>query len=219
MTQWQPSNDPGRRAAQYPVAPPQGPQPWVPLEQRPHYGQPYAGWRPPQWQPPRKRSWVARHKVLTGVLSGAAVLVAGVIAIAASSGSGPDTASLAACTSHHAVSSRQWLQVTKDPEAAKGQCITVYGEVTQFDSVTGDGTFRAQAGGTKASTSFGFANYPTNALFDGGAAQLGALVQDDLFKASATVAGSQTYNTTLGGSTTVPVFRVDSITRTGHLGN
>lgn len=202
--------------------PPAPPPQWVPLEQREGYGQPQAGWRPPpQYQPyypPPKRSWARRHKILTTLITGGTVLVAGIIAIAASSGSGPDTASLAACASHHALSSRQWLEVAKDPAAAKGQCITVYGEVTQFDSVTGDATFRAQAGGAKAAVTFGIASYPTNALFDGNGKMLAALVQDDLFKANVTVAGSQTYNTTLGGTTTVPVFRVDSVTRTGHLG-
>jgi hypothetical protein len=174
----------------------------------------------PPWQPPRRKSWARRHKFLTSLGALAAAIIVIVIAAAASSSGGkPDTAALAACTSHRAISSRQWLQVVKDPGAAKGECLTVYGEVSQFDSVTGDSVFRAQAGGVKATPSFGFVNYPTNALFDGDAKMLGVLVENDLFTAQVTVAGSQSYDTTLGGQTTVPVFRVDSVTRTGHLGS
>lgn len=214
MSGWQ--SQQGDPRQQRPATPPQWQQgaPQQPYGQ-PQYRQPYAA--PPQWQPPRRRSWPRRHWLLTSFLA-AALIVVIAIAAAANSKKGPDTSALAACTSHHDVSSRQWLAIAKDPDAAKGQCITVYGEVTQFDSATGDATFRAQAGGVSAEPQFGFVDYPTNALFDGDAGALGVLVQDDLFTAQVTVAGSQTYDTQIGGQTTVPVFRVDSVTRTGHLG-
>lgn len=205
--QWQPGAPPRQDGPRYQPPPP------------PPRGQPNDYLAPPRWEPPRRRRWVARHKILTGFIAGTGALVLIVIVAVASASPGPDTAALAACASHHAISSRQWLQVAKDPGAAKGQCITVYGEVTQFDSVTGNGTFRAQAGGVKAPVSFGFADYPTNALFDGDGKVLGSLVEGDLFTAKVTVAGSQTYKTQIGGSTTVPVFRVDSVERTGHLGS
>lgn len=213
MSQYQPQHDHRRTP---PNVPPQfrqyGQQPQPQFQpQQPMYQ---------QWQPPKRRSWIRRHKIVTSLGALAALVIVIVIAVAASSNgrTSPAVASLAACTSHHAVSSRQWLEIVKDPGAAKGQCVTVYGEVSQFDSVTGDSVFRGQAGGVKAATSLGFASYPTNALFDGDAKALGVLVQDDLFTAQVTVAGSQSYDTTLGGKTTVPVFRVDSVTRTGHLG-
>lgn len=190
MSQWQP---------RYPAQPYRAPSQWVPSP------------------PPKRKSWVRRHKILTCLIVGAAVLI---VIIAAATGLGARklaAASLAACTSHHAVTERQWLQITKDPDAAKGQCVTVYGQVTQFDSVTGDNAFRAQAGGVTVSTAFGVAAYPTNTLFEGDGAALSALVQGDLFTAQVTVAGTKSYDTTLGGSTTAPLLRVDSVTRTGHL--
>jgi hypothetical protein len=224
--QWQqrdvPPSDP-RNAAWQPYRPQQqdGGQWQQPYPPQPGYGQPPQPPYPPQpqYQPPRRRSWLRRHWLLSS-FAGVIVIVIAIVAAVATSSHGPTSpavASLAACTSHHPVTGRQWLQVTKDPDAAKGQCITVYGEVTQFDSVTGDSVFRAQAGGAKVAPEFGFVNYPTNALFDGSASQLSTLVQGDLFTAQVTVAGSQSYDTQIGGRTTVPVFRVDSVSRTGHL--
>jgi hypothetical protein len=40
-------------------------------------------------------------------------------------------------------------------------------------------------------------------------------VQDDLFKAEVVVAGSLSYDTQIGGSTTVPLLLVTKITVTG----
>jgi hypothetical protein len=58
MTYQQPEDQRRRGPIQPPAtppqwgAPPQGPQPWVPLEQRAPYGQPQPGWtQPPGWQP------------------------------------------------------------------------------------------------------------------------------------------------------------------------
>ena len=41
----------------------------------------------------------------------------------------------------------------------------------------------------------------------------------DLFTAQVTVEGAKSYETTLGGSTTAPLLRVDSVKQTGHLGS
>lgn len=182
---------------------------------------------PPGWQPPpgyeirKRRSWPRRHWFLTFVaFPMLAIVVIIVIAVAASSGSpgSSQLSGLAACETHHTVSSEEWAQIAKDPASYRGQCITVYGQVIQFDDNTGPGSFRAEAGGQHVAPQFGFVDYPTsNALFDGDAATLKPIVQDDLFTAQVTVAGSATYDTAIGGSTSAPVFRVDSVTKTGHL--
>ena len=211
------------RRQQRPATPPQWQPPQPPYVPRP-LQQP--------WEPPRRKSWVRRHKAVTALLSAGALAVA-LIAFAvaaslgsrtASAGSAPQAGVAAApapvtCRSHHAVTDREWLQIVKDPAAAKGECIVVYGHVTQFDAVTGDSAFRAQAGGVNVAAVYGFANYPTNTLFEGDAKTLGALVQGDLFTAQVTVEGAKSYETTLGGSTTAPLLRVDSVKQTGHLGS
>lgn len=110
MTQWQPDNQPRHRAGQPPVTPPQWggshqgpPQPqWVPLEQRPGYGQPQPGWQPPQYQPPqyapqpppRKKSRVGLFAGLG--CGGLAALVIVVVAVAAGSSSSSPSPSPAA---------------------------------------------------------------------------------------------------------------------------
>lgn len=214
--QGQPWPQPGYQA-------PQGPPGW----QQPGYGQQSYGqpsFAPPQpgYQPgpqrPRK-SWPARHKILTVLGAAGTLLIIVVVLAALSSGATPTpgTTGLAACRSHHAVTERDWLVIAKDPDAHKGECIIVYGEVTQFDSSTGTGMFRASAAGVKVAPEFGFADYPTNTMLSGSTAALGGLVEGDLFTASVTVAGHVSYDTQLGGSTTAPVLRVDSVTRTGHL--
>ncbi|MBO0822093.1 MAG: hypothetical protein J2P26_14745, partial [Nocardiopsaceae bacterium] len=73
-----------------------------------------------------------RHKFLTFFAFPVAVLVViVVIAVAASSGDSigsSQTADLATCQSHHAVSGGQWAQIAKDPGSYKGQCVEVYGQ-------------------------------------------------------------------------------------------
>jgi hypothetical protein len=62
----------------------------------------------------------------------------------------------------------------------------------------------------------GYVSYPTNTVLDGDAGALSPVVENDLFTAKVTVTGSLSYDTQIGGSTTVPELQVDSITVTGH---
>lgn len=195
----------------------QGP-PWEPRYYDPR--------QPPQWgqpfPPPRRRSWPRRHKILSALIAILVALVALVVlsSIASQPKARPAAAAgLAACSSHHAVTSRQWLEIAKDPATAESQCITVYGEITQFDSVTGAAEFRASVGGASIAPTYGYVSYPTNVIIDGSSAELGPLVEGDLFTAQVTIAGTQEYTTVAGGSTTVPLLRADSVKRTGHLSN
>jgi hypothetical protein len=67
----------------------------------------------------------------------------------------------------------------------------------------------------KHKVSYGFADYPMNTILATESADLGDIVQDDLFQAEVVVAGSLSYETTLGGSTTVPKLTVLKITVIG----
>lgn len=101
---------------------------------------------------------------------------------------------------------RQWKLVAKNPDSYVGDTYIVYGQVTQFDAATGVDTFRANVGARNMPYEF---DYDTNTLMQGDAAKLRNLVGDDEFQAKVTVLGSFTYDTQIGGSTTVPLLRVD----------
>lgn len=106
------------------------------------------------------------------------------------------------------LSSREWLKIAKDPDGHIGEAIVVYGSVTQFDSATGTDTFRADVGASNQEYSF---SYPTNTVLTGDATGLQDVVEDDEFKANVIVTGSLSYETTLGGETTVPQLEVKSL--------
>jgi hypothetical protein len=114
------------------------------------------------------------------------------------------------------LSTRDFAKVAKDPDAFKGKGYTIYGEVTQFDSATGKDAFRANTGGTKVKIEYGFADYSQNTMMQGSEDMLADVVQGDVFRANITVLGSYSYDTQIGGSTTVPLFQVDSISVYGH---
>lgn len=170
--------------------------------------------RPPWPRPPRKRKkwpWVTAVAVL---------LLAALIGTAAGNGGGPSSRAATAAAPatppppHRAVDAHGWQVIAKDPDAHKGERIIVYGRVTQFDAATGDDTFRASVDGVDhPGDAYAF---DTNTMLDGNAAALKDVVNDDLFRAEVTVAGSVSYDTQIGGNTTVPVLTVDTIRVTGR---
>lgn len=111
---------------------------------------------------------------------------------------------------HSQISARDWQVIAKNPDAHTGKRIIVYGYVTQFDAATGTTSFRASIDGVKHRQTY---EYDTNTFLRGTADALADIVVDDEFKAEVTVGGSLSYDTQIGGSTTVPVLQVDTITR------
>lgn len=57
----------------------------------------------------------------------------------------------------------------------------------------------------------GFVDYPTNTVLTNLSADVSDLVEDDLFQANVQVLGSLSYDTQLGGETTVPNLSVISL--------
>jgi hypothetical protein len=110
--------------------------------------------------------------------------------------------------SYKTLSDRQWKLIAKDPDAYIGKTYVVYGVVTQFDAATGVDTFRADVGHKRMAYEF---DYPTNTLLSGSESQLNNLVEDDVFQARVRVLGSFSYETQIGGETTVPLLQVDAI--------
>jgi hypothetical protein len=94
-----------------------------------------------------------------------------------------------------------------------GRTIILYGHVTQFDAATGTSAFPANSGPKKQSDWFSYqesiwatADNP-EILTD--------VVQDDLVKMFVVVEGSYSYDTQIGGNTTVPGVKVNIIKVTG----
>lgn len=114
------------------------------------------------------------------------------------------------------LSSRQFKLLAKDPDSYAGKTYILYGEITQFDAATGRDTFLANSGPAKKPISYGYADYAQNSEFTSDEIMLDDLVEGDCFKAKVTVLGSDSYDTQVGGRTTVPKFGVDSISRYGH---
>ncbi|MEU4772696.1 hypothetical protein [Micromonospora sp. NPDC023644] len=110
--------------------------------------------------------------------------------------------------SYKTLSERQWKLVAKNPDAHIGKTYVVFGRVTQFDAATGVDTFRANVAHRRMADKY---DYQTNTLLTGLAADLDNLVEDDIFRANVTVLSAFSYDTQIGGETTVPLLQVDSI--------
>ncbi|HEY3409386.1 MAG TPA: DUF2510 domain-containing protein [Propionicimonas sp.] len=114
------------------------------------------------------------------------------------------------------LSSHKFKLLVKDPDSYAGKTYVLYGEITQFDAATGKDTFLANSGPAKKRISYGYTTYAENSEFTSDEIMLGDLVEGDCFKAKVTVLGSESYDTQVGGRTTVPKFQVDSISKYGH---
>lgn len=111
-----------------------------------------------------------------------------------------------------ALTADEWALIAKDPDAATGQAVVVFAEVTQFDSATGTETFRANAGATQPTGEY---ELETNTVFTGDEGALSAVTQGDVLKVYAVVDGSLDYETQIGGETTVPQLSVQQIENVG----
>ena len=104
---------------------------------------------------------------------------------------------------------RELAQVVKKPDSNVGRNLIIYARVTQFDSATGPCTFRANV----SHAHVGKYDYERNSIFNAGDGLLNCdvlddVVQDDIIQVTAEVSGSLSYDTQIGGSTTVPEFQV-----------
>jgi hypothetical protein len=107
------------------------------------------------------------------------------------------------------VTKREWAKIVKNPDRHAGERYIIYGQITQFDSATGDEGFRADT--AHANTmSYGFFDGKYTVL-SGSATQLNNLVEGDVFRASVEVSGSYDYDTQIGGETSAPHLEVLSI--------
>lgn len=109
------------------------------------------------------------------------------------------------------ITERDWQMIAKDPDASEGKRIVVYGRITQFDAATGRTSFRADVRSTPFSGDETFPDGTVNTLLDGSEADLGPLVEGDVFRAEATVTDATSYATQIGGQTVAPHLDVTAI--------
>ena len=101
----------------------------------------------------------------------------------------------------------------KDPDSAQGRKISVYCGVNQFDAATGTSSFLAHVAAEPQERSY---DYEQNAWVEAvDSTILANVVEKDLVTMYVEVAGAYTYDTQIGGTTTVPKFWVYIINTTG----
>ena len=119
---------------------------------------------------------------------------------------------------YEVISAREYAVLVKNPDAAKGRKLVVYGYVTQFDAATGSGGFRAN---TAAAPQSSWYDYDVNSIVAAPTGQtnmLANVVEGDLVTMYVEVVGAYSYDTQIGGNTTAPQFKVNIITVTGTTG-
>jgi hypothetical protein len=107
------------------------------------------------------------------------------------------------------LSKRAWQKLVKNPDAYIGKGYRIWACVTQFDAATGTGAFRGDASYHKLTYWY----EGDNALFTGEPNALVDIVQGDIVSMSVAGLGSYSYDTQIGGSTTVPSFAVFKVKR------
>lgn len=106
------------------------------------------------------------------------------------------------------IDDRKLAQVVKSPDEHQGEKLIIHGEVRQLDSVTGECSMLADIGSTYQPDVY---DYRTNsAQYDvsDSCSNFDPLVEKDNVKLWVVVAGSKSYDTQVGGNTTVPAFAV-----------
>jgi hypothetical protein len=110
------------------------------------------------------------------------------------------------------LSNRAWAKLVKAPDRYAGKGYTLWACIWQFDAATGTDAFLAQASNRKRAYWW---TDGENASFVGNAEKLADFVEDDVVVMKVVVVGAYSYDTQSGGNTTVPQFRVVSVSRKG----
>jgi hypothetical protein len=124
----------------------------------------------------------------------------------------PTLAPPATPLTYKTLTERSWRQVVKAPDDYIGHAFQIWACISQFDAATGPDAFRGEA--SYQNEEYWYLD-SQNSFFYGDAGLLADFVADDVVLMNVLTLGSYTYDTTLGGSTTVPLFEVDQITNKG----
>lgn len=117
-------------------------------------------------------------------------------------------------STYQSLTAREFALMAKDPDAWAGRKIVVYGVITQFDSATGTTLFRADTGPAPMTNVY---DYDQNTLVTAHDEDMVAdFVQKDRVTMYVEVQGATTYETQIGGSTTVPSLMAHIIESTSR---
>ncbi|HET6732672.1 hypothetical protein [Mycobacterium sp.] len=115
-------------------------------------------------------------------------------------------------STYESVSAREFALMAKNPDSWAGRKIVVYGVITQFDAATGTTTFRADTGPAPAADPYDYDQNTFITAHDAG--MVANFVETDMVTMFVEVQGAFTYDTQIGGSTTVPSLQVNIIETT-----
>jgi hypothetical protein len=113
-----------------------------------------------------------------------------------------------------AVDAARWDEIARDPDAAIGEQVVVFAEVTQLDTATGTEVFRANVGAMQPAAEFELA---VNTVVRGDQHLIAAVAQGDVLKVYAVIAGSVEYDTMIGGATVAPLLEAIAVEDVGYL--
>ncbi|QBI18881.1 hypothetical protein ER308_04525 [Egibacter rhizosphaerae] len=110
-------------------------------------------------------------------------------------------------------------QVERNPEEYEGECLHMFARIVQFDSATGPCAFHARVSAEHSSgigdydvrSAFGYEDSPMLSALTEDCPDLDGITNNDIVEVWATGRGSYSYDTTIGGGTTVPAFKIDTI--------
>ncbi|MFC4061990.1 hypothetical protein ACFOWE_27120 [Planomonospora corallina] len=105
---------------------------------------------------------------------------------------------------------REFKKLIKNPDDYVGRKYLLYGNVVQFDSSTGTDAFHANLHHAKKSGDQSY-EMDDRAHIVGTEEMLEDIVTDDMVQLWLTCTGSLTYETSIGGSNTVPTFSVEKV--------
>ena len=105
---------------------------------------------------------------------------------------------------------RNWALIAKDPDAHVGANVILFGSIMQFDSATGRCAMLIDTAATPKEMSFDYAQsvMAVSGDWETECPVFDPLVEDDHVKIWATVVQSFSYDTQIGGNTTVPMVEV-----------
>lgn len=117
-------------------------------------------------------------------------------------------------STYESLTAREFALMAKDPDAWAGRKVLVYGVITQFDPVTGATSFRADTGPAPVTDVYDFDQNTVITSYD--ADMVADFVEKDRVTMFAQVQGAMTYETQIGGSTTVPSLMANIIESTSR---
>src|ERR1035437_5213974 len=116
--------------------------------------------------------------------------------------------------SYKSISAHDYALVVKDPDSHQGERFIVYGYVTQFDAATATDQFLASTETSRQANSYEYTQNTLIATVDAGL--FDNVVKGDLITVYVEVSGSFSYDTQIGGNTTVPLLRANIVKVTGQ---